>query len=112
MAGRLAVWSTATNSRVEFSGDDREGGLDVAGWSPDDTDVVVFRRYGRQETELLAYPSRGGPPRALGRIAAELARSVRLNPAGTRISFEAGSGDWTAWVMRGFFDAGAGRGAK
>jgi hypothetical protein len=35
---------------------------------------------------------------------------VRLDPSGTRISFEAGLGMTTAWVMRGFFRTGeAGR---
>jgi Tol biopolymer transport system component len=105
--GRVVVWERRTNTRLELGREERDTGLDVVGWSPDDAEIVLARYRGREtDTDLIAFPSRGGPARPVGSIAAELARSVRLNPAGTRISFEAGTGDWTAWVMRGFVETG------
>jgi hypothetical protein len=81
-------------------------GLWIAGWTPDDLEVVVVRPdagpAARKEgtVTLLAVPAGGGTPRTVGRATlGHDARSFTLSPDGTRLAFEAGRPALTAWVL-------------
>jgi dipeptidyl aminopeptidase/acylaminoacyl peptidase len=76
--------------------------LELAGWTPDGAFVVVVHRVDgtSQAVRVLAIPAAGGPPHTLGE--AQLggdARTVRLSPDGSRLSFEAGAPVLTTWVL-------------
>ena len=81
--------------------------VELAGWSPDDVQIIVTRRESWTETKhgptyVLAVPAQGGTPRTIATLTLNDPRSFRLSPDGSRLSFEAGYPAQTMWVLEGF----------
>jgi len=77
---------------------------DSLSWSSDSR-YIVFGK-GRstgpeQKTQLLAIPSRGGEPHALG-LAMDSVRRLSFDPSGHHVAFSAGKGKSEVWVMENF----------
>lgn len=76
----------------------------VVGWSQDDRDLVVARTLSPPKdhaAELMLVPVSGGVARPLGTIALPGARSFRLSPDASAVSFEAGATRQGMFVVEG-----------
>ena len=77
---------------------------DSLSWSSDSRYIVFGKGQStgqEQKTQLLAIPSRGGEPHALG-LAMDSVRRLSFDPSGHRIAFAAGKGKSEVWVMENF----------
>lgn len=76
------------------------------GWTPDGEWVLVstfpdFNPATKQGTEVWAVRVADGSRRRIGTITLPAARTLRVSPDGSRLSFEAGIPAWSEWVMEG-----------
>jgi serine/threonine-protein kinase len=81
--------------------------IELAGWSPDGTQLVVSytERPPRQHpAEIVAVPAGGGTPQELATLTLEGARSFRLSPDGAHLAFEAGYPSSSMWVLEQFMN--------
>jgi Tol biopolymer transport system component len=77
---------------------------DSLSWSSDSAYIVFGIRRStteEQKTQLLAIPSRGGEPHALG-LTMDSAHSLSFDPTGRHIAFSAGRAKSEIWVMEKF----------
>ena len=80
---------------------------DSLSWSSDSRYIVFGKGQStgqEQKTQLLAIPSRGGEPHALG-LAMNSVRSLSFDPSGHRVAFAAGKAKSEVWVIENFLPA-------
>ena len=105
----VSVWDAATDTVRELVRVPRGDGMAVAGWSPDDGELILghsTRGPTRlSDVELLAYPLSGGAPRSIGWVRmgdGDLISGLRLSPTGMRLHFVSSPSFATTWAMEGF----------
>jgi len=102
----FSVWDAATHTVRELVRPP-QGGMGVAGWSPDDQEIIMSRRTPQGDVELLAYTANGSAPRSLGWLRVHgddfiPIPDVSLSPTGTRLRFTMREDHRTTWAIEGF----------
>jgi Tol biopolymer transport system component len=107
----FSVWDAATHTVRELPRITPSGRMEIAGWSPDDQEVIVSRSAPptivrpQGDVELLAFNLNGAAPRSLGWLRVhgdDRIIGVTLSPTGTRLRFKMGPLQSTTWAMEGF----------
>lgn len=80
-------------------------GLELAGWSPDDRELLYVQyppaATPRLPSELFRVSASGGPSRSIG-LAMDTLRDARISPDGRYVAFTAGAATVEDWVMENF----------
>jgi serine/threonine-protein kinase len=83
--------------------------VEVAGWTPDDQEIVFSRRERKTgarglPTSMFAVAATGGIPRTLGVIESDDPRTIHLSPDGAMLAFEAGYPATSTWLLERFLN--------
>jgi len=100
-----SVWDAATHTVREWVRPPKDVEMAVAGWSPDDQEIIMIRRTPQGDVELLAYAANRSSPRSLGWLRVhgdDLITGVDLSPTGARLRFTMGPIHKTTWAIEGF----------